>query len=374
MPRSRHRLVGRRTSALPSGRPPGRCTGREAAGPVPGPQRRGPAVPANSCAETTAPPAAPSAAAGPVPPVADVTPSVRALLHTARAALGMELTFLAAVQDGDQTFTDVDAAPGSAVVPVPEGTVLPVSDSYCGLMVTGRIQASVPGVAGHPVLRGMPVTAAHRVAAYCGVPVHLPDGSLHGTLCGLDGAAGHAPSVGQLEALRTIAGLIGVRIAEERSAVAQRTARAGSLRSTVDGPRTHHGAAADRRAAQRHGRGLRGAVALRRRPAGAGVRRGARPPRRRGARAGRSALRAPPAAPDAGRHLPVGQPVTAGRSPGRCSGSRATSVPCSSPRASRTPVSSASAPPRRARRAGLPPRTARAAGGGAGAARPRSGR
>jgi EAL domain-containing protein (putative c-di-GMP-specific phosphodiesterase class I) len=42
--------------------------------------------------------------------------------------------------------------------------------------------------------------------------------------------------VGQLEALRTIAGLVGVRIAEERAAAADRAARAAALLSTVDGP------------------------------------------------------------------------------------------------------------------------------------------
>ena len=185
-------------------------------------------MPSTSCAEPMASALAPSCSA-------EVPPSVRALLNTARAVLGMELTFLAALEDGRQTFTAVDAVTDSAVVPIPEGTVVPVSDGYCDLMLTGQIPTSVPDVAAHPLLAAMPVTAAHQVAAYCGVPVRLPDGTLHGTLCGLDGEAGRAPTVGQLEALRTIAGLVGVRIAEERAAAVERSRRAQALLSTVDG-------------------------------------------------------------------------------------------------------------------------------------------
>jgi GAF domain-containing protein len=146
----------------------------------------------------------------------------------------MDLAFLSGLADGIQTFTHVEAA-NPAAVALAEGTVAAASDGYCSLLVSGQIPESVPDVPAHPVLAALPVTAALGVGAYCGVPVPLPDGSLYGTLCGLHGAAGVAPTGSQLEAMRTIAGLLGVRLHEEQQQATQRQALSATFLPVLDG-------------------------------------------------------------------------------------------------------------------------------------------
>jgi EAL domain-containing protein (putative c-di-GMP-specific phosphodiesterase class I) len=161
------------------------------------------------------------------------SPVVQRLLSAARRTLGVELTFLSRLEQGQQTFIHLDAAGQGP--PLTAGTTVPVSEGYCQLMIDGRIPASVPDVAAHPVLGAMGVTAALGVGAYCGVPVRLPDGSLYGTLCGLDSSAGAAPSPSQLQSLHLIAGLLGEAVQQQQQAEQARHARAAAFAPMLSG-------------------------------------------------------------------------------------------------------------------------------------------
>lgn len=163
------------------------------------------------------------------------SPTVRRLLAAARHVIGMDVTFLSELRDGVQRYTHVDRAPGGTAIELPEGTVADAADGYCRLMVDGAVPAAVPDVPGHPVLGALAVTSTLGVGAYCGVPVHLPDGTLHGTLCGLDPRAGTSPSAEQVLQLRTIARLLGVRLQRERDEEHERQAVARRFLPLVDG-------------------------------------------------------------------------------------------------------------------------------------------
>lgn len=166
---------------------------------------------------------------------------IRLLLAAAREVLGMDVTFLSRLHDGAQTFTHVDAGPsvGAARSPlaVPEGLTIDAADGYCGLLTSGALPPAVPDVPGHPVLAGMAVTAALGVGAYCGVPVTLSDGSLHGTLCGLHPVAGAAPTPAQIETLRILARLIGRRVEAEQAGERDRRTAAEAFGPMLDGSR-----------------------------------------------------------------------------------------------------------------------------------------
>jgi len=176
-----------------------------------------------------------SSRAGDAPTGDGDSPVVRRLLATAREVLGVDLTFLARLEDGRQTFEQVDRASGLLGLDLPEGTEADASEGYCSRMLAGDVPAAVPDVAAHPVLGPMAVTAELGAGSYCGVAVHLPDGSLYGTLCGLDRSAGAAPSGGQLEALRILARLVGARLAREHAEQARRAAAVAELAPLVDG-------------------------------------------------------------------------------------------------------------------------------------------
>ena len=162
--------------------------------------------------------------------------AVERMLATARSVLGMELAYLARLDGDSQTVTHVDADGGGGGAPaVRRGAELPLRESYCRRMVAGEIANSVPDVRADPVLGPLPVTSALGIGAYCGVPVHLPDGTLYGALCTVSGRSGPPVSAGQLEALRILAGLVAVRIAEEREDDRLRAARRAQVLALADG-------------------------------------------------------------------------------------------------------------------------------------------
>ncbi|WNV75591.1 EAL domain-containing protein [Geodermatophilus sp. DSM 44513] len=172
--------------------------------------------------------------AGDPPPVAgEASPTIRRLLGSARALLGMDLTFLSHVADGRQTFDAVDA--GTAAPALRPGTTIDADEGYCSLLLDDAIPAAVPDVPAHPLLGALAVTADLRIGAYCGVPVRLPDGSLYGTLCGLHSRTTTAPDPARMDALRLVAGLVGECLHDERLAAARQEERRAALRSVIAG-------------------------------------------------------------------------------------------------------------------------------------------
>jgi EAL domain-containing protein (putative c-di-GMP-specific phosphodiesterase class I) len=162
------------------------------------------------------------------------SPGIRRLLTTAREVLGMDVSFLSRLHGDEQTFTRVDAVAGASAPA--EGMTGQATDGYCALMLAGQVPASVPDVPAHPVLGPMNVTAALGVGAYCGVPVPLPDGTLYGTLCGLDPRPGIVPDTVQMAELSTIARLIGIGLQREIDGADRRRAAAAAFQPLVDGP------------------------------------------------------------------------------------------------------------------------------------------
>ena len=163
------------------------------------------------------------------------SPVVQRLLSAARRTLGTELVLLSRLEDDRQTFTHVDSAgPGIALE---AGTSAAASQGYCRLMLDGTIPSSVPDVPAHPLLADLPVTAALGVGSYAGVPVRLPDGRLHGTLCAMDSTPGSGPTASQLESMGIIAGLLGDALSSQEHAERAHRDRVSAFRSLFDGTR-----------------------------------------------------------------------------------------------------------------------------------------
>ena len=153
------------------------------------------------------------------------------LLHAARVALQMDLTFLSHIDDGQQTFEYVSNRIGG--VALEPGLQVPADGAYCAVMLAGDAAHAVGDVRSHPVLGPMAVTEAMGVGAYCGVPVHLPDGQLYGTLCGLDPEVRNDLSDDQVTVLRTISSLLGHQVAELRREEGHREARRQELLALI---------------------------------------------------------------------------------------------------------------------------------------------
>jgi EAL domain-containing protein (putative c-di-GMP-specific phosphodiesterase class I) len=157
---------------------------------------------------------------------------IEELLDAARVALQMDLTFLSHIEDGQQECEYVSKRPGGLTVE--PGLRVPSDGAYCTVMLAGDAAHAVGDVRNHPVLGPMPVTAALGVGAYCGVPVHLPDGQLYGTLCGLDPEVRTDLSDDQVTVLRTISSLLGHQLSQLRREEGHRQARRQELLALIE--------------------------------------------------------------------------------------------------------------------------------------------
>jgi EAL domain-containing protein (putative c-di-GMP-specific phosphodiesterase class I) len=138
------------------------------------------------------------------------TETIERILTLARRQLGMDVAFAAAIENG---LEKVRATDGDAESFGLDGQInIPLEESYCNLMVKGQLAHVVPDAKTHPVVRDLAVTASANIGAYVGVPVHLWDGRLYGTLCCLSHSA--QPSLDDRDArfMHVLAAVIGDQV------------------------------------------------------------------------------------------------------------------------------------------------------------------
>jgi EAL domain-containing protein (putative c-di-GMP-specific phosphodiesterase class I) len=103
------------------------------------------------------------------------------ILRLARRHLHMDVAFLAQFTDGEQTCRGLAGDAASFGWKVDHS--VPISETYCRLMTSGKIPNAIPDTAAEPAVRNLSATVQAGIGSYVGVPVHLPDGSLYGSLC-----------------------------------------------------------------------------------------------------------------------------------------------------------------------------------------------
>jgi EAL domain-containing protein (putative c-di-GMP-specific phosphodiesterase class I) len=113
--------------------------------------------------------------------------AIERILALARNQLGMDVAFVSAIEQGLEHIRAVDGDAESFGL---DGAIaIPLEESYCNRMIKGRLPNAVPDTRREERVRDLAVTASARIGAYVGVPVHLWDGRLYGTLCCLSHAA-----------------------------------------------------------------------------------------------------------------------------------------------------------------------------------------
>ncbi|GIG28973.1 sensor domain-containing protein [Cellulomonas marina] len=130
---------------------------------------------------------------------------VDALLELVSAQLGLEVAYVNERRGNRWRIRNAHAEPDAGLVP---GAESEVTDSFCELMVQGRLPVAVPDVAQVPELLALPTTAALGIGAWVGTPLHRSDGRLYGTLCAYSRSA--EPGLGERDAgvLRVVGGLV----------------------------------------------------------------------------------------------------------------------------------------------------------------------
>lgn len=117
-----------------------------------------------------------------------------------RAAVPMGFWAVTRCDEHQQVYLEVrDDAYGLAA-----GDSCPWEDSFCIHMVEGRAPEIAPDAMAVSAFAAAPAASELQIGAYIGIPIRAADGTLFGTLCGIDPATRSA----ELEAQRPLLGLL----------------------------------------------------------------------------------------------------------------------------------------------------------------------
>ena len=130
--------------------------------------------------------------------------SVGEVLRLLRTKLKMDVVFVSEFVHGERVFRFVDA---TEPAPIAAGGSSPIEESWCKLVVDGRMPELVPDVARLPPSTGLPATAL-QVGAHLSTPIVMPDGQTFGTLCCFSAAPNEALKLRDLMTLRHCAQLV----------------------------------------------------------------------------------------------------------------------------------------------------------------------
>jgi EAL domain-containing protein (putative c-di-GMP-specific phosphodiesterase class I) len=113
-----------------------------------------------------------------------VSRGLHRILLLARQHLEMDLAFVTEFSEGKQVYRGLAGDADSFGCEL--GGELAVAETYCQLMISGQIPNAISDTTTHPVVRGLAVTHVADIGCYVGVPIHLSDGSVYGSLCAVN--------------------------------------------------------------------------------------------------------------------------------------------------------------------------------------------
>lgn len=130
--------------------------------------------------------------------------SVSQVLSMLRQTLRMDVVFVSEFVDGRRVFRFVDA---DGPAPIAPGESSPLEESYCKLVVDGRLPGLITDVARLSPPVPLPKTPV-PIGAHLSTPIVMKDGQAYGTLCCFSAAPNEALRLRDLTALRHCAQLV----------------------------------------------------------------------------------------------------------------------------------------------------------------------
>jgi GAF domain-containing protein len=134
---------------------------------------------------------------------------VEQALAAARERLGMDAAYITTIGPDAQTVERV--LDNTDAFGQFEGMTVPVEETYCIRMLRGEMPNIVPDTRAEPAVRDLAVT--NVIGAYAGVPVTLPDGRVHGTICCVSAEPIDALGTEELRFMQVLADLVAERLA-----------------------------------------------------------------------------------------------------------------------------------------------------------------
>ena len=105
---------------------------------------------------------------------------ITAALELAQAETEMDVAVLGEVCDGREVVRFVAGDGSFGLAP---GASMPIEDTYCHRLLTGRLSNVVPDAHADDQLRDLQITRAARIGAYIGVPLTTLDARLYVLCC-----------------------------------------------------------------------------------------------------------------------------------------------------------------------------------------------
>jgi len=139
--------------------------------------------------------------------------SVERALAAAREELGMDVAFVSECTDSKLVFRNLVGDAESFGWREDEG--IPFDDTYCRLLMEGRLPNVIPDAESDGRVKGLDVTGEADIGSYVGVPIKFSDGRIYGTLCVLSHSP--APSLKERDAMfvRVLARMVADQIERE---------------------------------------------------------------------------------------------------------------------------------------------------------------
>ncbi|MDQ2075887.1 sensor domain-containing diguanylate cyclase [Marinimicrobium sp. ABcell2] len=148
-------------------------------------------------------------------PFEDFDSASRAVLRQLRERLGFDLWMMTRTEGHDWIVLQAeDCSYGVA-----DGAVFQWADSYCSRMVRGEGPRIAPNALEVSAYAKAPINQQVKVGAYVGVPVYRDDGSLFGTLCGIDPNPQLESIENELPLVELFARLLGTILSHELNAI-----------------------------------------------------------------------------------------------------------------------------------------------------------
>jgi signal transduction histidine kinase len=149
---------------------------------------------------------------------------IEGILEAAREELDMDVAFVSEFDQQRMVFRELVGEAES--FGWREGESVPLDDTFCRLLLEGRLPNAIPDAKADGRVRFLEITGKAGIGSYVGAPIRFSDGTLYGTFCLLS----HSPEPSLVERdehfVRVLARLVAEQIERERRLLSKARERA----------------------------------------------------------------------------------------------------------------------------------------------------
>jgi signal transduction histidine kinase len=149
---------------------------------------------------------------------------IEGILEAAREELDMDVAFVSEFDQQRMVFRELVGEAES--FGWREGESVPLDDTFCRLLLEGRLPNAIPDAKADGRVRFLEITGKAGIGSYVGAPIRFSDGTLYGTFCLLS----HSPEPSLVERdehfVRVLARLVAEQMERERRLLSKARERA----------------------------------------------------------------------------------------------------------------------------------------------------